>query len=276
MAASVVDHVPRDRWGMVWGLVGIAQAVGLVAGFAVVTLLFPGIASGLRSLAVVYGACLVPFVVVLRLLPGKPGPPERRPRPVLLLARSEGFGQVWVGKFLVILANGIAVTYLYYYLQDVIHYRKPGDGQLILVLISTVAAAAASVTAGRLADRSGGYRRYAVIGTALMALVGFELSVIGTWPLAIVGATVLGSGYGIFISMSQALSTVVLPDPGSAGRDLGIINIAATLPQVIGPPMAALVISAGAGYRGIFAFSGVMSLVAAVVFSRVRPVVRES
>jgi MFS family permease len=224
----------------------------------------------LAGLAVIYGVCLAPLVVVLRSRPGRPGPP-RSARPVLLLARSGAFSQVWTGKFLVILANGLAVMYLYYYLQDVIHRPDPGDSQLVLVLVSTVATAASAAIVGRLADRSGAYQRFAVIGTALMALIAFELSAIGTWPLAIVGAFVLGIGYGAFISMSQALSTAVLPDPASAGRDLGIINIAGALPQVIGPSVAALIFAAGVGYRGIFAFAGILLLVAAGVFSRVRP-----
>ena len=46
------------------------------------------------------------------------------------------------------LAETIALLYLYYYLQDVVHYRDPGHGQLILVLIATVAAIIATVAVG--------------------------------------------------------------------------------------------------------------------------------
>jgi MFS family permease len=270
MTASVVDHVPRARWGTVWGLVGIAQAVGLIAGFAILTVALPSLSSGSRGLAAMYGACLIPLIIVVRRLPRRPAP-ARRPRPVLLLATSGAFGRVWAGKFLVIMANGLAVMYLYYYLQDVIRYPSPGQGQLILVLISTCASAASAVTVGRLGDRSGAYQWLAVIGVALMSLVAFELSVIGTWPLAIIGALVLGAGYGIFVAMSQTLSNAVLPDPASAGRDLGIINIAGALPQVIGPPLAVAIFAIGVGYRGIFASAGILLLIAAWLFSRIRP-----
>ena len=169
------------------------------------------------------------------------------------------------------LAETIALLYLYYYLQDVVRYRNPGQGQLILVLIATVAAIVATVVVGRVADLSGGYRRYAVLSSFLMAATGFVLAGFAAWALVIVCAFALGAGYGAFQSVSQALSMVVLPSPANAGRDLGIINIASAVPQVIGAPIAGLVVAGAGGYRGLFVFAGVLAVAAAVVFSRVPP-----
>lgn len=185
------------------------------------------------------------------------------------LSAGQGFGLVWVGKFLIVLAETIALLYLYYYLQDVVHYGNPGQGQLILIVIATAAVIIATVAVGRVADRSGGYRRYAVLASALMAATGFALAGISAWALVIVCAFALGAGYGAFQSVSQALSNVVLPDPASAGRDLGIINIASAVPQVIGAPIAGLVVADAGGYRGLFVFAGLLALAAAAVFSRV-------
>ena len=154
------------------------------------------------------------------------------------------------------LANSIALLYLYYYLQDVIHYPRPGTGQLILVGVATAATILATVTVGRLADRSAGYRRYAMLATTLLAATGFTLAVINSWDPVIACAFALGAGYGAYQSASSALSLTVLPDQASAARDLGIINIASSIPQVIGPSVAALVITVGLGYRGLFAFAG--------------------
>ena len=170
------------------------------------------------------------------------------------------------------LAETIALLYLYYYLQDVVHYRDPGDGQLILILIATVAAIIATVAVGRVADLSGGYRRYAVLSSVLMAATGFVLAGYAAWALVIVCAFALGAGYGAFQSVSQALSLVVLPSPANAGRDLGIINIASAVPQVIGAPIAGLVVAGAGGYRGLFVFAGVLALGAGRAVLRPRPV----
>jgi MFS family permease len=272
MAASVYDQVPNGRWGLTWGLIAVAQSVGLVAGFVTVVRIFPGASAGLLAVTVIYAVCLTPLVVALYRLPRRPKAKakagQRTPMTALLSAGG-GFGLVWSGKFLVMLANSVALLYLFYYLQDVVHYPNPGAGQLILVVVATVAAIAATVTVGRLADRSAGYRRYAVLAAAVMAATAAVLAGISLWPLVIVCAFALGAGYGAFQSVSQALSMTVLPDPASAGRDLGIINIAAALPAVIGPPLAAFVVTAAGGYRGLFAFAGLLSLAAAVVFTRV-------
>lgn len=284
MSAIVVDHVDRRSWGFVWGLISVAQAVGLIAGFAMVVLAFPGTRAGMTAVTVMYVVCLAPLVVVLYWLPrvsytaaaSASSGLARRPRArfadgmAALMSAGQGFGKVWAGKFLVILAETVALLYLFYYLQDVVHYGNPGQGQLILVLIATAAVIVATVIVGRIADRSpGGYRRYAVLASGLMAVTGFVLAFGTAWGLVVVCAFALGAGFGAFQSVSQALSIVVLPDPASAGRDLGIINIASAIPQVIGAPVAGLVVTYAGGYRGLFAFAGVLAVAGAAVFARV-------
>jgi MFS family permease len=227
---------------------------------------------------VIYAVCLAPLAYVLYRLPrvSYPAREDGRGRARLaegiaaLLSAGQGFGKVWAAKFLVMLAETVALLYLLYYLQDVVHYRNPSQGQLILVLIATAAVIVATVAVGRIADRSpGGYRRYAVLASRLMAVTGFVLAFGSAWGLVIVCAFALGAGYGAFQSVSQALSIVVLPDPANAGRDLGIINIASAIPAVIGAPVAGLVVSYIGGYRGLFAFAGVLALAGAAVFARV-------
>jgi MFS family permease len=291
MSAIVVDHVGKRSWGLVWGLISVAQAVGLVIGLAAVVLVFPSVTAGMTAISVGYVVCLTPLVVVLLRLPRvsyAPAPDAARPPDAAhppdapatarsggradiraLLAAERGFGLVWIGKFLIMLAETIALLYLYYYLQDVVHYRDPGDGQLVLILIATVAAIFATVVVGRVADLSNGYRRYAVLSSLLMAATGFVLAGFSAWSLVIACAFTLGAGYGAFQSVSQALSLVVLPSPANAGRDLGIINIASAVPQVIGAPVAALVVADAGGYRGLFVFAGVIAIAAAVAFARV-------
>jgi MFS family permease len=275
MSAIVVDHVDRRSWGLVWGLISVAQAVGLILGLAAVVEVFPSVTAGMTAISVSYMVCLIPLVVVLYRLPRtshEPSAPAGAGRPGIraLLSLDQGFGLVWLAKFLITLAETVALLYLYYYLQDVVHYRNPGQGQLILVLIATVAVIVATVAVGRAADRSGGYRGYAVLASVVMAVTGFVLAGFAIWALVIACAFTLGAGYGAFQSVSQALSMVVLPTQENAGRDLGIINIASALPQVIGAPIAGVVVSGLGGYRGLFVFAGVLALIAAAVFARVR------
>jgi MFS family permease len=280
MSAIVVDHVDRRSWGLVWGLISVAQALGLIIGLAAVVEVFPSVTAGMTAISVGYVVCLIPLVLVLYRMPrvsyaqdagtaSASGDVARPPGIRALMSMGQGFGLVWLGKFLITLAETVALLYLYYYLQDVVHYRNPGQGQLILVLIATLAVIVATVAVGRVADRSGGYRRYAVLSSVVLAATGFVLAGFALWAVVIVCAFALGVGYGAFQSVSQALSMVVLPSQANAGRDLGIINIASAVPQVIGAPIAGLVVAGAGGYRGLFVFAGLLALVAAAVFTRV-------
>jgi MFS family permease len=286
MSAIVVDHVDRRSWGLVWGLISVAQALGLIIGLAAVVEVFPSVTAGMTAISVGYVVCLIPLVLVLYRMPrvsyaqdagtaSASGDVARPPGIRALMSMGQGFGLVWLGKFLITLAETVALLYLYYYLQDVVHYRNPGQGQLILVLIATLAVIVATVAVGRLADLSAGYRRYAVLSSVVLAVTGFVLAGFAAWAVVVVCAFTLGIGYGAFQSVSQALSMVVLPSQANAGRDLGIINIASAVPQVIGAPIAGLVVAGAGGYRGLFVFAGLLAVVAAAVFTRV-PSTRET
>ena len=55
-------------------------------------------------------------------------------------------------------------------------------------------------------------------------------------------AVVLGAGFGVYQAVDFALITQVLPAAGERAKDLGVINIAAALPQVLAPAIAGLVL----------------------------------
>jgi MFS family permease len=124
MSAIVVDHVDRRSWGLVWGLISVAQAVGLIIGLAAVVLVFPSVTAGMTAISVGYVVCLIPLVLVLYRLPRVSYAPQdtsaapaagdvaRPPGIRALLSIGQGFGLVWLGKFLVTLAETIALLYL--------------------------------------------------------------------------------------------------------------------------------------------------------------------
>jgi len=87
---------------------------------------------------------------------------------------------------------------------------------------------------------------------------------------------VFGIAYGVFISVDFALVTQVLPSSGDAARDLGVINIAAALPQVVAPvvaaPLVAAFATAASGYAALYALSAAVSVLGGLLVSRIRGV----
>ncbi|HVV20352.1 MAG TPA: MFS transporter, partial [Pseudonocardiaceae bacterium] len=92
------------------------------------------------------------------------------------------------------------------------------------------------------------------------------------WPTALAAAIVQGLGFGVYVAVDVALITQVLPTTASNAKDLGVLNIANTLPQLIGPTVAATLITHVGGYRGLFAGAAVLTLLGAVSVTRIRSV----
>jgi MFS family permease len=69
--------------------------------------------------------------------------------------------------------------------------------------------------------------------TIALAMIIFSLS--PSWPVMIGAYVVLGCGAGCFYAVDIALVTQVLPSQRDAGKDLGVINLANTLPQALAP-----------------------------------------
>ncbi|BDZ64045.1 MFS transporter [Agromyces mangrovi Wang et al. 2018] len=85
-----------------------------------------------------------------------------------------------------------------------------------------------------------------------------------------VAGAVLGTGYGCFLAVDQALATQVLPDEHSRGKDLGIMNIASVVPQAIGPMIGALIVTAAGGFWALFIASGVIATLGALAVLPIR------
>src|SRR5260370_36249159 len=67
-----------------------------------------------------------------------------------------------------------------------------------------------------------------------------------------VAAVFIGIGFGIFLSGDLALQTQVLPERKDNGKDLGILNTANLLPQILVPIVVALVIAIFNNYSALF------------------------
>jgi hypothetical protein len=102
-----------------------------------------------------------------------------------------------------------------------------------------------------------------------------------------VAAVVMGCAYGIYTAVDFALITEVLPAAMDRAKDLGVINIANALPQVIAPVLAgvllAVVEAAGGvvesdgsgfsvGYFAVYLLAFVASLLGSVFVTRIRGV----
>lgn len=255
VTAPVADQVPVRQRGAVSGWTGICQSLGLVVGALLVTQAVTGVVPGYLLTAAVTVALSLPFVLGFRepVLPREQRPPRMR---IALLwispSRHPDFGWAWLTRFLINLGNAVGTLYLLYYLTDAVHYPHPGDGVLVLTVVYTLAAAATAIPSGIVSDRTGRRRFLVLVSCVVMAAAAMLLAAVHTWPSALTAAAVLGGGFGIYLAVDQALITQVLPAAADRAKDLGVINIANSAPQVLAPAIAAPVLAHMGGYVGLY------------------------
>jgi MFS family permease len=186
--------------------------------------------------------------------------------------RNPDFAWAWATRFLVQLGNAMATLYLLYFLRDRVHYDNAEDGLAILIVVYTAATVLTVVVGGVLSDRSGRRKPSVIVSGYVMALAALILAVWPTWTGALVAAVVLGLGFGVYLSVDQALITQVLPAAQDRARDLGIINIANSAPQVLGPALAFPIVSYLGGYSVLYVVVACVTVLGSVLVTRIRAV----
>lgn len=112
-------------------------------------------------------------------------------------------------------------------------------------LITTVVTIVCTLASGWLSDRIG-RRKPVVLAAGLLVAAG--LIVIGTSASPgqfLIGAAIYGVGQGVYFAVDMALVAAVLPNPEDTAKDLGVFNIASTLPQSLAPMIAPLFLVIG-------------------------------
>jgi MFS family permease len=111
-----------------------------------------------------------------------------------------------------------------------------------------------------------------VASAAVMALAAVLLVIWPTWTAALAAAPLLGVGFGTYWAVALAILTQVLPAAENRAKDLGVINVANALPQVVGPAIAGVVLASTHNYPLLFALSAIATLGGAVTVMRIRSV----
>ncbi|MGO4105800.1 MFS transporter [Leifsonia sp. YAF41] len=277
LTATISDQVPVNQRGYVSGWLSAPQAVGIILGLLLVTMLFTGTFAGYAVVAILLLLLVVPFLF----LPDAVLTPEQR-EPMTRRAIIESlwisprehpdFGWTLLSRVLVNFGNALGTTLLLYFLMFGLNDKNAEDDLILLTLIYMVFVIIASIFLGQLSDKLGRRKVFVFVASALQGVAALMLAFIPDLTAAMVAAGLLGLGYGCFLSVDQALATQVLPDPASRGKDLGIMNIATAVPQAVAPLLGAAAVAALGGFFGLFILSGVFAFAGALAVAKVKSV----
>jgi MFS family permease len=169
------------------------------------------------------------------------------------------FALAWVSRFMVLIAITLTQCYMLFYLQDALHYsnlfpgRRAEQGMALLTTVATCANVACGMLGGMLSDRLKRRKLFAAGAALVLAGAMLVFSLVPAWPVVVVGFVIFGCAVGCYYAVDIALVSQVLPSQKDAGKDLGVINLANTLPQAMAPILAMWVLGpAHVNYHALY------------------------
>ncbi|WP_203640463.1 MFS transporter [Levilactobacillus andaensis] len=190
-------------------------------------------------------------------------------RPPLKGARD--FWLAFLGRTLLIFSYYMILNYQLYILESYIGQGKADAAATISIMsvVTMIVGLVGSLASGAISDAIG-RRKLPVIVSAVLLAIGYLLPWVMRSPFSmILFAGFAGLGYAVYGAVDQALNIDVLPNKEEAGKDLGILNIATTLGQTVGPIVTSIVVVMG-GYKLVFPIAIVFVLLACIFIQMIR------
>ncbi|WP_230480714.1 MFS transporter [Sphingomonas sp. Leaf21] len=236
LMAIMAEEIPDSKRGMAGGLIALGNpaASGLSAWLVGEATL--GADGRLLIVFLTIMACVLPLVARSRVAVSadaaiaRTAPPPRR-----------DFIVAGMSRLMIQVAAVVTQCYLLYYFETIVPSGEQADlprwiGQVFTVAF--VLPLPIALVLGRLADRIE-RRKYVLLLAALVAAGGLAAMALAQSREAGAAAFMLyTTGSSVFVALHSGLSFQLLPDPAHRGRDLGVYNLANTLPTLIGAALA--------------------------------------
>lgn len=233
LVAIMADEVPDAQKGVAGGMLSAALPVASAVSAMLVGL--EGAGEGTRLLIV--AAIVVAACVPLLLIPSRAAPAAGLVTPAVAIRRGD-LVTAWGARLLVQVAGNAMSLYLLYYFQSIVPRTAastlaPQVGQLLT--LAYVLSLPVALIAGRVSDRIG-RRKPVLLGGAVVAATGLAgMALASDWRWAAASFAVYAVGSAVFLALHAAFAMQLLPSADNRGRDLGLLNLANTLPALLGP-----------------------------------------
>ncbi|MGB2566939.1 MFS transporter [Micromonospora citrea] len=283
ITAILPDRVPQDRRGLASAVIGLGTPVGIVFGVQVASRV-----GQLTAYAVIAAVLLVTTALLLL------GAPEVSARDLPVAVRNRGslgesfrsffaafatrdFRLAFVSRFMLFTSYFVVSGYAFYTLQDYIGTGNVPDGDVAaavstMLTLSIVVWVVVASLAGWIADKVD--RRKLFVGVSALGVAASMMIplAVPTWTGMLVYSACLGASIGTYFAIDLAVMSLVLPDADSEGRDLGILQVATGLPQLLAGALASAVITWFGGYSGLFVFGALSAVVSGLLMLRIRSI----
>ena len=280
-AAILPDQVPTVQRGLVSGILGVCLPAASVAATYLVQA-FEGRQLMMFLAPLLVGGVLVGiFITSLhdRRLDAADKPPWSLKELVgtfyVSPRANPDFAWAFTSRFMLVMAYAFLVTYQAYYLIDEVGVSQNAVAHQIYLgtLVQSVALIIASPLTGRLSDRLQRRKIFVMAAAVIYAAALVVIATAGGIGGYLLGMAIGGLGFGMYMAVDLALVVDVLPDTGSAAKDLGVLNIAGALPFALAPALAPAVLAvSGNSYSVLYLVAGTCALLGALAVVPIRRV----
>lgn len=275
--ASLSDRIPEDMRGTMSAFISagtlFGSALGQIVGAQFITLQLPGfivsgVAMGLSGvLAVVFWP---------KEKSSKDMPKEKVDFKGIIMSfrpPTKGARDFWlafIGRSLLLFSYYMILNYQLYYIGQSVEDSAATISTMSLVLM--VVSLISALSAGPISDKIG-RRKIPVVAASVLLAIGYALPWLMHNALGMILFSAIGGfGYGMYGSVDQALNVDVLPNEEEAGKDLGILNIATTLGQMVGPIVTSAIVVATGSYGLVFPTAIIMVALACIFILMIKKV----
>lgn len=256
--AMIADEVPDGQKGVAGGLLTLANPVASLVSALLVATAMLGEAGRFALVCIIVTAMVAP---VLSLRAQVIAPPATFSAPRTIAPADMWLA--WASRLMVQIAGNVLFTYLLFYFHSLVPDQAsdvlaPRVGQVMAIAFAIPLPFA--VLAGRLSDRTGARKPF-LMATAALAAIGLAvMATASDWNIAVGGFALYACGSAMFLALHSAYAMHLLVRPERHGWNLGLINLANTLPALVGPSLTWLFATADD-------FAPLLSMLAVLTFA---------
>lgn len=166
---------------------------------------------------------------------------------------SRDFYKAFGCRVCMLLSYQMISVYQLYIVEDYVHQTKTEAAGTIatMSIITMVVSLTASLISGPISDKMHTHKVPVIIASLLFAIGTAMPWIMPSVTGMYLYAGIAGFGYGVYSAIDQALNVDVLPNKEEAGKGLGILNLATTLGQAVGPTITSVVKTTTGTYAGV-------------------------
>ena len=251
-STALPERVPQERRGLMSGVIGLASGIAMALAAFVGAAFVTRPLMGTMTLSILALVGAIAYVLIAPEPRDVPAVSEERPSilasMLTSLRSSAAFRWTWIGRFLVVMGYFLIQSRLLFFVQDSLGM---GVADAAAVVAKVAAAGGLSMIVGMLvsaplSDRLGRKPFVYAAGAGIAAGLA-ALAMVDSVGGMVAANAVIGVAFGAFMGVDQALIADVLPNKDDVAKDLGVVNLAATIPQTLAPAIGSAVLLLTAG-----------------------------